>query len=272
MTDLTRLIYTSRNLLAGGGDARVSAVAEILATSQANNARVGVTGALLFNGGAFAQVLEGPRRAVEATFERIQRDPRHGDVAVLQCAPVADRGFPRWSMAFVGQSPRGRALWAEIAGRTGFDLARIEADGLFATLHAIVMEEEGVETPADPPPHGVGERGAEGRGAEARDVRERVGGLDVARLRAELAAVAAETRGSLPPPPAPPAPRDAPAPGDPAAAVLRAALEDERARTTALRRALDEARIALASAEQRAEAQARRADLWAERAKAGSRG
>ena len=116
MNELYRLVYTSRNLLVGDEDARVSAVAEILARSQANNARVGVTGALLFNGGYFAQVLEGPRVAGEATFERIQRDPRHSDVAVLQCEPVEERGFPHWSMSFIGHSPRGRALWAEIAG------------------------------------------------------------------------------------------------------------------------------------------------------------
>ena len=53
--------------------------ADILRTSRRNNAEVGVTGALMFNGGAFAQVLEGPRRGVESTFERIQRDQRHGD-------------------------------------------------------------------------------------------------------------------------------------------------------------------------------------------------
>ncbi|MCJ2078787.1 BLUF domain-containing protein [Methylobacterium sp. E-016] len=34
----------------------------------------------MFNAGAFAQVLEGPRRQVEETFERIQCDDRHGDV------------------------------------------------------------------------------------------------------------------------------------------------------------------------------------------------
>ncbi|MGI4765000.1 MAG: BLUF domain-containing protein, partial [Janthinobacterium lividum] len=117
MSDLYRLVYTSRNLLAGGESEQSAAVGAILAASKRNNARVGVTGALLFNAGSFAQVLEGPRAAVETTFERIQRDARHSDVSVLQCDPVVERGFPNWSMAFVGQSAQGRALWEGIASR-----------------------------------------------------------------------------------------------------------------------------------------------------------
>jgi hypothetical protein len=66
-------------------------------------------GTLLFNRGCFAQVLEGPREAVERTFERIQRDPRHADVMPLEFAPVARRGFPSWSMAFVARSAPGEA-------------------------------------------------------------------------------------------------------------------------------------------------------------------
>lgn len=245
MNDLYRLVYTSRNLLAGPEEAHAAAVAEVLETSQRNNARVGVTGALLFNGGCFAQVLEGPRAAVEATFERIQRDPRHSDVSVLQCEPVAERGFPHWSMGFVGHSTRGRTVWQDIAGRTGFDLARIDGDALFATLHALVLEEEGLPT-------------APRAAAPPRREPDRAQGLDVARLRAELG-----------PPPADAAPVD-PSHGDGSLAlsVLRAALAEERDRTSALRRDLDEARIALATACERAEAAARRCDLWAGRTRA----
>ena len=37
----------------------------------------------MFNSGCFAQVLEGPHHAIQATFERIQCDERHSDVTVL---------------------------------------------------------------------------------------------------------------------------------------------------------------------------------------------
>lgn len=243
MTDLYRLIYTSRNLLPGDEDAQAAAVAGILAASKRSNARVGVTGALLFNAGFFAQVLEGSRLAVEATFERIQRDPRHSDVSVLQCEPVAARGFPNWSMAFVGRSPRGQALWGEFARRTDFDLGRIEADRLFATLLTIVENEEGedvapvVETPLPP-----------------------VKGLDVDRLRGALGQHVPEAR---------PAPAVQAAPtAEVEAAVLREALDEERGRTTALRRELDDARIALAAARAEVGTAEQMRDVWAERARA----
>ena len=106
----------------------------------------------MFNDGAFAQVLEGPRRGVEDTFERIQRDPRHGDVTVLQCGPAESRGFANWSMAFVGQSAKGQARFSNLAAASGFDLSRLNGDSVFAMLHGLVLEEEGVPTAVVSPP------------------------------------------------------------------------------------------------------------------------
>ncbi|MGI3903078.1 MAG: BLUF domain-containing protein [Janthinobacterium lividum] len=269
MSDLYRLVYTSRNHLEGGEDQQQAAVAGVLAVSKRNNARVGVTGALLFNGGSFAQVLEGSRAAVETTFERIQRDTRHSDVAVLQCEAVATRAFPNWSMGFIGNSPRGRALWAEVARLTNFDLSRLEGNVLFNTLLSIVKAEEGEATQVSPGPDPAG--------------------LDVAQLRTELLAQRpgerafaspALVRSKLPEP----AKIDAPAlvAQEIEAGVLRTALDAERSRTTALRRELDEAQIALKAKLTEAstlQAQAdalnrevellrRHRDVWADRAKA----
>ena len=53
MSDLYRLVYASKNLIAGDEDEAAAAIAQILSTSQRNNAAVDVTGALLFNKGAF---------------------------------------------------------------------------------------------------------------------------------------------------------------------------------------------------------------------------
>lgn len=100
--DLFRLVYVSRNTL--GVEAMAEAeLAHILAASRRNNAASGVTGALLSGPNCFAQVLEGPLPAIEATFERIQRDLRHGQVTVLAATPVPLRDFPDWSMAHVAE-------------------------------------------------------------------------------------------------------------------------------------------------------------------------
>ena len=138
---LSRLVYYSRNLIPEGSDMHAE-VEGILAASRRNNAAVGVTGALMFNAGCFAQVLEGNRDAVEATFERIQQDERHGDVSVLAFDEVADRAFGEWSMGFVGASRHGAASFGGMGARSGFDLGKINGDALFKLLHDLALEEE----------------------------------------------------------------------------------------------------------------------------------
>ena len=94
----------------------------ILMSSMRNNARVGVTGVLLygpptsqpapnpdappattivpFEGpGVFVQWLEGPEDAIRSTYERIDADPRHTDVEILDSGTGERRLFPHWSMA-----------------------------------------------------------------------------------------------------------------------------------------------------------------------------
>lgn len=73
---------------------------DILRASRANNPAVGVTGALLYSGGNFMQVLEGPPDAVEGVYERVQRDPRHRGVITLLRQEVEERAFPEWAMGF----------------------------------------------------------------------------------------------------------------------------------------------------------------------------
>ncbi len=139
---LHRLVYYSRNCLTAAPEAMDREVAQILATSQVNNDRVGVTGALMFNKGCFAQVLEGPQAAVETTFERIQQDARHGEVTLLSFGPAEARGFPVWSMAYVGGSDADEARYGSIAGESGFDFSRLSGERIFEVLHAMVLDEE----------------------------------------------------------------------------------------------------------------------------------
>jgi len=68
--------------------------------SRRNNARVAVTGMLLYHDGNFMQALEGPREAVTRVFGRIERDARHGGSLVLLQADRPQRLFTEWSMAF----------------------------------------------------------------------------------------------------------------------------------------------------------------------------
>lgn len=141
--DLYRLVYYSRNR--GSIDPAASGeVRSILTASRRNNAEADVTGALLFNAGCFGQVLEGPRRAVEATFERIQQDARHGDVTVLAFDETQGRQFGNWSMAFVGERQDHADSFNDIAADSGFDPSQMTGDALFEALRRLTIEEEGL--------------------------------------------------------------------------------------------------------------------------------
>jgi hypothetical protein len=140
--DLCRLVYYSRNRLPADPQRRVAEIDAILAASRRNNARVGVTGALMFNAGCFGQVLEGPQGAVEAVFERIQQDERHGDVSLLALQPVEARAFEQWSMGFVGASLQDAARFAAVAQESGYDPSRLDGDALFEALQRLALEEE----------------------------------------------------------------------------------------------------------------------------------
>jgi hypothetical protein len=87
------LIYASRPF--GYDDLTLTS---ILLQARQNNARVGITGALICREDLFLQMLEGPRDAVKSTFSRILRDDRHVDVVSLLTGDIDQRLFPKWSM------------------------------------------------------------------------------------------------------------------------------------------------------------------------------
>ena len=129
-----RLVYYSSNRIGASGEQMRAQIDQILAASRRNNRAAGLTGALMFSSGYFGQVLEGPQDAVEATFERIQQDTRHGDVSLLEFVKIADRAFGDWSMAFVGGVNDIFADWRD----DGFDMSVITGELLLSKLRELV--------------------------------------------------------------------------------------------------------------------------------------
>jgi hypothetical protein len=73
----------------------------LLLGARKRNTTLGVSGMLVFHGGAFLQALEGERRAVNEIFASIQSDRRHSDIDVLHCGTGFDqRVFGDGSMGF----------------------------------------------------------------------------------------------------------------------------------------------------------------------------
>ena len=73
---------------------------DILKVSRQKNEHFDITGMLLYKGGNFMQVLEGPEEQVEQLYETIKKDARHKDVMIISRETIQKRQFPSWEMAF----------------------------------------------------------------------------------------------------------------------------------------------------------------------------
>jgi hypothetical protein len=130
--DLSQLVYVSSNCISA--ESLDQEIDVILNTARQHNKNNNITGALLFNTGHFAQVLEGPEAAVENIFERIQGDERHENCIVLSCESIQNRSFSEWSMAYEGGDSVAKNQFShmlENSDKTGDILA---ADEVFRIL------------------------------------------------------------------------------------------------------------------------------------------
>jgi hypothetical protein len=141
---LYSLAYFSRNTMVGTRQQLRAGIEQILASSRRNNASYGVTGALLFGDGCFAQVLEGRREDVETLFEAILHDPRHRDVTVMDMHPVEQRSFGQWAMAFGGVDGLSYDPGIRCAGTGSPDevLATPAGRQLLAALREVVRRDD----------------------------------------------------------------------------------------------------------------------------------
>ena len=97
MTDqLIQLIYAS----SAYEQLSETELVEILEVSRRKNAERDITGLLLYRGGNFLQVLEGPASAVDALYQTIANDPRHKGIILIARKAITERDFPNWEMGF----------------------------------------------------------------------------------------------------------------------------------------------------------------------------
>lgn len=93
---MRRLIYRSRSVDA----VAIEDLGGLLSDARARNRVSGISGMLLYGGGMFLQLIEGPAEEVEALFSVISGDARHADACVLRRDEVAERMFPDRALAF----------------------------------------------------------------------------------------------------------------------------------------------------------------------------
>lgn len=133
--NLFRLVYHSRSNLESSQNPLAAEIADILSTSVIHNTEAGVTSGLIYDRYWFVQALEGERKAVEETYQRLATDPRHHHLVVVKAENAESRRFPHWSMAAEN--------WREAQGlflrfEDGFDPRTLARDALLDLVEAIV--------------------------------------------------------------------------------------------------------------------------------------
>jgi hypothetical protein len=91
---LVRLSYVSYSNI----DLQDADITQILTVSKVNNQAQHVTGLLVYSDRYFFQCLEGERKAVNKTYQRILADKRHSRCMISSYTEILTRAFPAWSM------------------------------------------------------------------------------------------------------------------------------------------------------------------------------
>ncbi|MDN3919293.1 BLUF domain-containing protein [Roseateles violae] len=114
-----RVFYISRSL------ATPEQTEQILVGARLRNQRSGVSGALLFTGGHFAQLLEGSPQALATTMAVIEADPRHEALTRLIESDIEQRRFADWTMAYM-ESPGADELIEQLLASPAISTERAE--------------------------------------------------------------------------------------------------------------------------------------------------
>jgi hypothetical protein len=96
-------------------------VESILESSSRNNFANGITGVLVATETHFLQVLEGAYEPLNATFDRIARDPRHEDIQMISFKEITERKFPDWGMHGIGLFDLNQDLKSSLIEKFGED-------------------------------------------------------------------------------------------------------------------------------------------------------
>ena len=99
---MDRLLYISESRI-GHLDAD-SFETEVVVDSRIKNTILGLSGALLFTGTHFAQILEGPKASIDALMRSLAADDRHHNISVIERSAINTRRFADWQMAYFGPS------------------------------------------------------------------------------------------------------------------------------------------------------------------------
>lgn len=112
-------------------------IGNILESSRKNNKELGVTGALCVSKDFFIQCLEGADVNVDKIYKKIEKDPRHSNIVLIDAGGIEEKKFHGWHMAYTS-----------IEGLNEEELSKLEGaletpkDELYALLLLLVKNKE----------------------------------------------------------------------------------------------------------------------------------
>jgi hypothetical protein len=131
---LVRLLYASRAVHPVTADV----IESILGQCRIHNPPLGITGILCHGGDVFLQALEGGRDAVNATYTRIARDPRHRDVSLLHFEETGERRFAHWTMGQCNLAKVNPSMLLKFSERPVLDPFTTSARASMALLEELI--------------------------------------------------------------------------------------------------------------------------------------
>lgn len=133
--DTYRLLYVSDQIQDVPCD--VGMIAE---ESRIRNARLGVTGALWFDGQHFLQLLEGSKEAINSVLHRVLNASQHKEIDIICFQKVPGRIYSDWAMSYFGSHSHNREVAEQFAGGPDLCLRSLPSSVLVEMLR--FLEEE----------------------------------------------------------------------------------------------------------------------------------
>ncbi len=120
-------------------------VTRILAQAQENNARNGITGALVFNHNYFLQSIEGARPVINNLLRKLTKDDRHSSLQVIECCEIDQRRWNKWTMNYLIPSEMNKEHALKFSTGTEFNpylMSRAQIMMLIETLTTLQEKEQ----------------------------------------------------------------------------------------------------------------------------------
>ena len=116
-------------------------IASLVADSKRRNQDQGITGALIYTGTHFAQIIEGPHENIEALMGKIDADIRHTEILIVRDEYQFRRRFRGWALAYSGPPQFIAAEMEPVSSTMAQKERRAAAERLIALMLAFTSLE-----------------------------------------------------------------------------------------------------------------------------------